>query len=401
MAAGTPAKTIRPAVVPLAAAAAFVGLVPVVLFIDRPRVLLYVAAASVLGAVLYALINGIKSSATNSPGPIEYLLGGMSAVYLAALGGIFAFLIYAALYGLAWLARFPAAWLGILAQVVPASVAGTVTAFVTVVTGFFCAGAEIGHLRDQLYPDVAGLESAFYDLIARKRKRLVGCVVVPVLVLGAALLGLVLGLDAGRWIYVLLQVYGVGISAWLWTAGTTFGQSSREVDAIKDLLEAAGFEVTVSPRVGQAAVDPLLVNVDLFAQSAQRALAVQVKTAERTSPAVDWIAASTLQAAARRLDSVNPEIGLTPHKIEPLMVLVGVEADESLRAFSEETGLALVELSKEDWDEIRRAVRLEERQELARRYLGLAAAAGDKVALDGGEAEPGDGPDDDVTGGQE
>lgn len=391
MAADKQTKRIRPAVVPLAAVAAFVGLLPAVLFLGHPRVLLYVAVASVLGAFLYVFVVGIRSFATNSPGVLEYLLGAVGAIFLAALSGIASFLIYAISYGLAWLAMFPAAWLGVQAQIVPASAAEAVTAFYAVAAVFFCAGAELDHLRDQLYPNVAGLKSAFYDLIARKRGRLVGCVVVPMLVLGAALIGLALSLDVGRWIYLLVQVYLVGISAWLWTAGTTVIQASQEVDEIKNLLEAAGFEVVVSPRVGLATVDPLLVNVDLFAHNASRALALQVKTAEQGPAALDWTAASALQASAGRLDSVRSEVGLTPHKIEPLLVLVGVEADASLCEFSDETGFELAQIPYEGWNEIRQAVRPEDRQVLAQRYLGLAVGSD-------GEGAPGG--DQDAAGGR-
>jgi len=388
MAADRLVKASRPALVPLTVIAAVVGLAPVALFLGRPRLLLYAAAASALSAILYAALLGIKSSATNSPGFWEFLLAGLSAVYLPAIGGLLSLLGYVAVYGLAWLLRYPVNWLGMPAQIDPPSI-GNLAAAVLTVLGGLGSGAGIRRLRDQLYPDVAGLKSAFYDLISQKQRRLVGCTIAPMLVLGAALAVLAVATDAGKWIYVLAQAYLAVISAGLWSAGEFSMRSLAEIYAIQRLLEAVGYQVTPSPRTGDEAVDPLLVNVDLFAHSAERALAVQVRTPGQTPDAVGWTAASALQAAAWRLNSVNRESDLTPHVVEPLMVLVGIEPDDSLRSFSEEEGFGLVEISDKEFADIRTAFGREDRQELARRHLGLFAGAGGATEPDGDEHAPG------------
>jgi hypothetical protein len=374
--------------VPLTALAGVVALAPIALFLERPRVLLYVAAASTLSALLYAAVYGIKSSSTHSPSLWELLLGGLSALYLPALMGISFLSISLLIYGLAWAMRQLFGWLGLEAQIDPGSVAQSAAAVLTVIAGFV-SGTNIRRLRDQLYPDVAGFKSAFYDMVAHKQRQVLGCTVAPVVILGAVLIALALAASIGRWIYVCIEVYLVIISAWLWTAGELPIRSGSAIKAIARLFDAVGYEVTLSPRTGDETVDPLLVNVDLLAQGAERSLAVQVQTSGQKQEAIDWTLASTLQAAAWRLSSVNRAASRTPYKVEPLLVLVGIEPDESLASFSKEEEFNLLEMPGEALSEIRLAVGLEERQELAHRYLSFHARKGE--AGDAGGDQVGDG----------
>jgi hypothetical protein len=390
MAADQPTRSIRVnrlALVLLTIIGVNVGLVPVVLFLGRPRLLLYVAAASVLGTVFAFLLlqSGRPTpSATSSPRLLEFLLGGLSAVYLPAAGGFFSLVVYWLVYGGAWLVGLLLRWFGLEAQVIPDSIAYYPTAVLAVLLGLG-SGWGIEHLQQQLYPDVAGVRSAFYDLIFRGRRRLVGCTAGAVLFFGAALAFFLARGVSGRWPFMLLQGYLLIVSMSLYLVGETPARPSSATDAVESMFRAAGYDITVSPRTGDGAIDPLLANVDLLAHREGRAFAVQVKT-----QSVDWTAASSLQTAGWTLDDVGEKLGLTAQKVEPLIVLVGAEPDESLRAFSEQEALRVERISSADLVMIRAERGNEDRlRGLARDYLGLSAADPGAGASGNGAGVPG------------
>jgi hypothetical protein len=136
-----------------------------------------------------------------------------------------------------------------------------------------------------------------------------------------------------------------------------------------------GYQITESPRTGDEAFDPLLINVDLLAYDGEHAFAVQVRTEGGSSAPPDWTAASALQNAAWALDDVGPDFGLTSQEVEPCMVLVGIEPDKRLREFSAEGGFWLVEVP--DKGVIDQVILTEDEgdlRELALQYLGALTA---------------------------
>lgn len=358
-----------------------VGLAPVALFLGRPRLLLYIAGASALSAVFYGLLlqESAETSATSSPSAVEFLLGGLSAVYLPAAGGIVSLVVYWVVYGAAWLVGVLIGWFRLEAQVVPQSIAYYPTVVLAVLFGVG-SGVGVGQLRRQLYPDIAGVKSAFYDLISRGRRRL--WTTAAALVSGVALALLLVRETTGTWPYILLQVHLCILSLPLSIAGGVPSRTTSAIRAIEKLLTAAGYHTVLAPRTGDAAIDPLLANVDLIAHDDERAFVVQVKTRELSPSRVDWTAASSLQTAAWTLGGVSQKLDLTSKKVEPLMVLVGVKPDESqsLRAFSKEESVGVVDISSEDLAQILRADDPEDLRELAQRHLGLPNGQHSSVA---------------------
>jgi len=367
-----------------------VGLAPVTLFLDRPRLLLYIAAGSMLSAVLLgsSIVGSTKTSATNSPSFLEFLLGGLSAIYLPAAGGIASLVVYGVVYGVAWLLGTLIGSLGLQAQIVPWSIAYYPTAVFAVLIGIG-SGIGVERLQSKLYPDVAGIKSAFYDLISRRRGRLVGCTAPAVLIPGVTLAIFLSKGGTGTWFYVLLQVYLSIVSIPLWLAGELPTRSSSAIRAVRKLLEANGYQITLAPRTGDEAIDPLLMSVDLFAYNEERALALQVKTRSQTQGPVDWTAASTLQNAAWTLDDVSEKLGLTSREVEPLLVLIGAEPDDSLKAFSEKESVQIAEIPEGDVTQIVVAVNEDDLREMAGRYLGLTTSEGDAMTPGSGADAPG------------
>jgi hypothetical protein len=380
----------------LTVAGSVIGLVPFALVLGRPRLLLYVAAGCALLSSGYAYLSQAgkaRTTAANAPGVLEYLLGGVGRIYLPALGGIVSLFVYIVVYGLAWLLGAILGWVGLQVQIVPDTVAIYPAAILAVLWAL-AGGYDITSLRDQLYQDVAGTKSVFYDLIARHRGRLIGCSTLALVALGAALALFLLRWGVGTVFYVLLQVYLAGVSGPLWGAGELDKVPFLAVRAVRKLLREAGYQTVESPKTGDEKTDPLLANVNLLAYDEERAFALQVRTSGRSTGPVDWTAASALQSAAWTLDEYGQAFGLTSQRVKPLMVLVGVRPDESLVEFSEERDFRLAEIA--DWNAIGQIVSTEDKgelRELAGRYLGLEG---------GGEGEDAARPDDgtDAHGGE-
>ncbi len=369
-----------------------IGLAPVAFFLGRPCLLLYVAGASLLSAVLvgFSELKATETSATNSPSFLEFLLGGLSVVYLPAAGGAGLLIVYGLVYGGALLLGALLGWLGLHARIVPEAVAYYPTAVFAVL---MAVGTVEGvkELQSKLYPDVAGIESAFYDLISRRRGILVACSAPAVLVLGAVLAAFLANRLTASWFCVFLQVYLCIVTMPLGLAGELPKRSTSAIDAVRKLLEASGYQTTMSPRTEDRdeAIDPLLMNVDLFAYNEERALALQVKTRGQAQGLVDWNAASALQDAAWALDELSDKLGLPSQQVEPLMVLIGAEPDDSLRAFSQAESVQIVEIPEADVPRIAVTVDEDDLREMAGRYPGLGVSVGDAIAPDSEVDAPG------------
>ena len=374
----------------LTVGATTLGLAPLALFMGRPRLLRYVVAGSALLALATAFRTRSgqdKIRAANSPSLLEFLLGGLGMVYLPAFVGLVLLVLYGLIYGLAWLLGALFSWLGLGIQVVPGLIATYPSAILAVFAALI-SGARTDELRDKLYKEVAGTKSDFYDLIARQRRWLFGCGTVTLTVLVAVGTSGILRQVVDTWIYVLLQLFLAVGSAPLWIAGELTSTSPRAVRAVIKMLKTGmGYQITESPRTGDEAFDPLLVNVDLLAYDGEHAFAVQVRTEGGSSGPPDRAAGSALQNAAWTLDDVGPDFGLTSQEVEPCMVLVGIEPDKGLKEFSARDGFWLVEVP--DKGVVDKVILTEdegELRELARQYLGALAA-------DEEDQPPDDGPD--------
>jgi hypothetical protein len=364
-----------------------IGYAPSVVLLERPIWLPFVAAAAAIGA--FGGLRKVPALATNRPGFLEFLLGTLSSVYLPVLAGFGSLFIYWVFYGIITLLRSLLLWLNVSTQLNPDAFAHTITAivvfFYSLVTGF---GAD--HLAQQLYPNVSGLKSAFYDTISRRRGQFVGCAVAAVAGLALFLALFILKGWVGSWFfYILLSILFAGISAPLWSLGEGFSRPATEIRVLENLLRASDYDIVRSPKTGKSGVDPLMINVDLLAYNDEQALVVQVKTEKSPTP-VDWTAASTLQTAAWAVDGAREQFGLGSQRIEPLMVLMGAVSDESLRAFSQEEGIRIAEIP--DTTAVLGALTasdVHKLREMAQRYLGLSDELQEGIASEDEMGEPG------------
>ncbi len=364
----------RPALVLLTWSSSIVGLAPAALFLGRPHLLLYIAAGSTLSAILLVplLLKSIKTSATYSPSFLEFLLGGLSAVYLPAAGGILSLVVYVVVYLVATLLEALIGRLGLQAQIVPGLVAYYPAAVLAVFLGIG-SGARVDQLRRQLYPDVAGIKSAFYELVSQRQ--LVRYASVALLILSAVLVGSVATGSVGNWLYGFLQLYLFVVSAplWLLEAETTRPREARDtVDDIGRLLRLAGYEVERFPTTGSADVDPLLIGLDLFAQRGEHRVVVDVRTTGESTEPVDWKAGAGLTMATWALSKHRD---LSPEDVDRLLVLVDAKTDKSLGRFSKKEKVRIIRITSENVKRVlREGIGAEERQEAAGKLLGVPAS---------------------------
>jgi hypothetical protein len=129
-------------------------------------------------------------------------------------------------------------------------------------------------------------------------------------------------------------------------------QQSRDLkepvlQMINQLLEAKGYEVDLHPRTFDPSVDALLGPLDLFASKPGHSLAVGVTT--RVSANRDqWLMASSLRAAAVVFAG-------QVESPEPVLVLVGLTAQEDLKRFASIAGPQPVRVIEISEDEFQRA----------------------------------------------
>jgi len=374
MAADRAARANRRTLFVLTVIGSIVGVIPLALFLDHPLLILYIAVTSLFSAFFYLRWVYPTPSTAYQPRFWEIVLGGISSVYLPALSSVGSLAVWAVFLVLAWLLKAFLSWIGVSLAVQPDVIAFWPAAVLQVLMSLFLGGGG-ERLRAQLYPDVAGFRSAFYDLGVRKRGRLVGCAAGVFAFLGILIAGHLLWVWNERLVYMLLQFALAVVGGSLWTVGDLPILSSSALYPVKRLLEATGREVTTLPNTGDESVDPLLANIDLYADDEARPLAIQLRTPEHRPGTIDWTAASTLKTAAWTLDDVRRASREDCPQTEPVMVLVGVEVDESLDLFAGENGVRVVRLEAEDFGQIEDAQEAD-LMDMAHRFLDLNVGEG-------------------------
>jgi hypothetical protein len=372
----------RLALILLTVIATIIGLAPIVLLLDRPHLLLYFAIGAAVLAALFSFTPEVsETSATDSPGFLEFLLGGLGAIFTPALLGTLWVVLYWVIYGVAKLVELLAVWAGWQVQPNADLIAFYPTVVLAALFGIGFVLISEQNMAGQLYPDTAGIKSAFYELLAQERRRLIGCTSAALLVLGVALAVFMAAGSTGKWFHVLLQLYLLVVSAPLSMLGTETTRPRETVDTVEDisqLFEAAGYQVERFPRTGSADVDPLLISLDLFAQRSGHNVVVDVRTASESTEPVDWKAGTGLTMATWAL---SKQRDLSPEDVDPLLVLVDdVKPDESLVTFSKKERVKILSVASEDVKRVLgEGIGAEERQEVARKLLGVPAGGPDDV----------------------
>jgi hypothetical protein len=326
----------------LSAFGATLGAFPFLLYLG---LLQYLPLAAVFAALAATVsVRKIGYSVTDEPVWGEWLLAGWSTLFFGSLVSLEGFAFYAFFYwgyrGLALLG----AYLGFSLEIDGPRLA-TIAALLIAATFAFLQGSFAGELLRKLYPEVAGTRSPFFRLAAQPRYIIMGA------------LGLLVAVAAGLWLFdanglaftFLLTMALFYTSAPLAQTGDRRGEhESRQVsNVIEKLLVAAGYHTTRSPVTGNAAIDPLISDVDYLALSGERAYAVELKVATDAERSVEWSTASALRTAAKALQDALPSRGGAPISVNPLLIVVGGRIDDALRLFSAEQGVKLVHFGRE------------------------------------------------------
>lgn len=277
-----------------------IGLAPATIVLDGLNWLGFLVAGAELLAI--SQIFQLKTYATERPRSADYLAAFISAMYAPALLGTCWLIVYGALYGLMWLVRGLLARLGGPATFDPAPVAFYSGAVIVALAGISAVPDAVKTIATQLYPNAAGVEPPFRALPLERRRKLMRNALTWLL---ASLVVWAILLAVGQletWFYVGVQVVLLLLSDPLWDLGQKISPSLTEqaaATAVGKLLRAVGYDVTLFPRSGDRAIDPLLLDLDLVAQRKDHGLAVAVKVrSETTDGQIPWTAANNVRCAA-------------------------------------------------------------------------------------------------------
>jgi hypothetical protein len=330
-------STVRSAVAGVTAATVGIGLIPVIDAADlNPW---YVVAVTIFAFAIVILAEKTPNTSTARPGFLEHLVASVNSSALV----VTVFVLGAAAFTLVnWIvqgtnASFDTRWN-----------AGSWATNVSIVVCLLLLVAVVReNAREQtarLYPGVAGLLSRYHDVITVRRRDLLKCALwfLGYIVGVGVLLATELEEEWALLFLVYLMLFNAGSSVDL-PSEPEFRTPEKAINHLVQAFTAAGYGVVPYPRTGIAAVDPLLVEIDLFVHKGDKALAIEVKRFESgDGHAIPWTAGTAVVAAARALAEV--ELPSSVEKVNPALVLLGVEPDESLRKFAHDSQIPLVQI---------------------------------------------------------
>jgi hypothetical protein len=307
------------------------------MFIDRMAWLPAVVLGS--AALTFFALRKTTIESTFEPSLGEWLLGALSIVGKQAIGSLMGLMLFGLFYGGAKLFVWAVGLAGIAAHADLASWAfwGSISFVILSIVAVATQSAK--RVLLQLYPLETGTRSAFFPLLARPSRLILGAVATV-----AALAIMLWLLDPhGIALAVLLSIVLYYTSLPLMLAGRELPDVDRlkVVRALTTLLQESGYRVVRTPRTGKAEIDPLLKSVDLLAKRSDRAFAVQVKSITSRAP-VEWNEASALRTAAVLLSDEILTSSAARMPVEPVLILVGGTIAQSLAAFSQRERVPVV-----------------------------------------------------------
>lgn len=320
------------------------GSVPLALVVRDVHLIGYLAAeAVVVGAFS---LRRVAPKAPSAPMAAEVALAWGAALFPAAVLSLLSLGFYEGVRGLVYLAGASGRALGGDFHPDARAWALPLTIGFSLLFGLAFAAQTAGGTARKLYPATRSGKSLFYAAAATRRRIVAWCFVGSAAVFGALIAASILW---HRWLGWVLEVFILAATAMLWQRGSAGVERPNEsvVAAVGKMLESVGFEVRREPQTDRPSVDSVVRVVDLFADGPKRSLAIEVKTGS-PSTRVDWTAASNLRVAASALGSEMRSHKKGAMEVEPVLILVGVRADESLEEFSRDVDVTLVCLPDEE-----------------------------------------------------
>lgn len=326
------------------ATALCLGLLPWVDITERGWVALALAVEWVVVALLRA--RALLTAAAGRPRLWELGVGVVSSLFPAS----FLSAVALAAYGTGLLVGELLAGLDVIGSVERGSgaenLAFAFSAFIAAVTCPVCAILATDNTSQQLYPQTAGVQVAYKSLLAsEKRRRAILLYGLPAVVAGAATL-----LLPSVLLVIATQIFVLAWSLTVFRLGRLerTSEDQRVVIALGHAFAAEGYSVVESPRTGDAAVDPMVVCVDLLAYDSERAFAVQLKTPMTAQSRIPWAEAASIELAASTLSDVAWRLDVRAGRVEPVLVLVGEEPSEPLIAFCASEDVRLLVVPRDD-----------------------------------------------------
>lgn len=320
------------------------GLAPALIILDLQALVFIILLGGIV--IARATLRKYEPSSTHPPRVIEYLLGTSGAVFVSALLGFLWLIVYAVVvslfFGVEAIIDFLEVDIGINPQRI-ALVTSSLFGFFGVFVSSISAARNMAR---QLFPNIAGTRPVFYELLQQQTSRVMSISALLLIVLLVALLIFSLtGSIGSLWFYLFLQFYILVASSPLYTTGAEPRWHPTARDSVRALIrvfESAGYTCIESPRTGDAEVDPLVTDLDIFVYDRRDAFAVGVLT-DSDLP-VSWIAAADLRMAALAFEQFIYEFDVETQDVQPLLVLVGAKADQSLVAYAKDSRVGLHEM---------------------------------------------------------
>lgn len=211
------------------------------------------------------------------------------------------------------------------------------------------------------------------------RKLLLGVSAVLVL---AGILFVLAGVRVTWWFALVLELLLLIASAPLFTALEIprLEVRKRAIQAVRSLLQAAGFRIIDRLQTGDAPLDTLISVFELVAQRGGNVIAVAFKTAENSETQKDtdltWDECAAvptgLWAIQRSADKITPRLDANLKRATALLVVAGRRADKALKDFAVRESVHIAELDPDTIEDVLNHKSSEERlRELAKQCLGL------------------------------
>jgi hypothetical protein len=307
------------------------------MFLDRPSWLFVVGGSAVFIAVVQAI--ALRSRPGRPLTGLEFFGALGASLFMSSAIAVVLLMLYGAvrgLFALIGLTGIPLPWGGTTAARTTVAVFGSV-----LLLG--AAGATGELLANRLVPRTGIGNAPLFPGLTWRRVALAGA---PLLAGVAALVVLAVRGWWLAWIPVLIAMLAAGVPL-----HTTLERQDvprrkhRTMQAVRRLLEAAGYLVIDRLQTGDPDLDRTISVYDLLAQSDSHALALQFKTDDRVNTPVLWSEAVSLRTAVRPLYTAMKRAGFGVRTATPVLVLSGRAAGEDLVGLAREESIRIIELS--------------------------------------------------------